>query len=55
VKCQINVNFNVVNLEKSFGFRQSLRPFPIIVSNNYPKINGKMGFTVEDKELIVNN
>jgi hypothetical protein len=44
-----------VNLEKSFRFQQSLRTFPVIVSNNYPRISGKMGFTIEDKALIINN
>jgi hypothetical protein len=28
--------------------------FPVIASNN-PKINGKMGFTIEDKALVINN
>jgi hypothetical protein len=38
---------SVVDLEKSFRFRESLRTFPVIVSNNYPRISGKVGFTIE--------
>jgi hypothetical protein len=63
VNCHTNVNFNnnnnnnnngvVVNLEKKFQFRQNLRTFPIIVSNNYSRISGKMGFAIEDKALII--
>jgi hypothetical protein len=45
MKCQTNVSF----IEISFRFRQSLRTFPVIVSNNYPKISGKMSFTIEVK------
>jgi hypothetical protein len=29
--------------------------FPVIVSNSNPKISGKMGFTIEDKALIINH
>jgi hypothetical protein len=43
-----------LTLKKSFRFRQSLRTFPVIVSNNYPRISGKMGFTIEDKALMIN-
>jgi hypothetical protein len=43
-----------VNLEKSLQLRQRLRTFPVIVSNNYPRISGKMGFTIENKPLIIN-
>jgi hypothetical protein len=41
-----------VNLEKSFRFLQSLRMFPVIVSNNYPRISDKTSFTIEDKALV---
>jgi hypothetical protein len=37
----------LLTLKKSFRFRQSLRTFPVIVSNNYPRISGKVGFTIE--------
>jgi hypothetical protein len=52
MKCQTNAID--VNLENSFQFRQSLRTFPVIASNN-PRISGKMSFTIEDKTLIINN
>jgi hypothetical protein len=45
----------MLTFEKSFRFRQSLRTFPVIVSNNDPRISGKMNFTIEDKALIINN
>jgi hypothetical protein len=54
MQCQINVTIDV-NLENSFRFRQSLRTFPVLVSNNYPRISGKMSVTIEDKALIINN
>jgi hypothetical protein len=41
-----------INLEKSFRFLQSLRMFPVIVSNNYPRISDKTSFTIEDKALV---
>jgi hypothetical protein len=57
VKCQWNVNFKttmlMLTLKKSFLFRQSLRTFPVIVSNNNPRISGKMSFTIE--AFIINN
>jgi hypothetical protein len=34
---------------------QNLQTFPVIVSNNYPTISGKISFTIEDKALIINN
>jgi hypothetical protein len=34
-------------------FRQSLQTFTVIVSNNYPRINGKMGFTIEEKAFLL--
>jgi hypothetical protein len=37
----------LLTLKKSFRFRQSLRTFPVIVSNNYPRISRKVGFTIE--------
>jgi hypothetical protein len=44
----------VVNLE--IRFRQSLPTFTVIVSsNNYSIINGKMGCTIEDKAVFINN
>jgi hypothetical protein len=50
MQCQINVTIDV-NLENSFR----LRTFPVLVSNNYPRISGKMSVTIEDKALIINN
>jgi hypothetical protein len=44
----------MLTLKKSFRFRQSLRTFPVIVSNNDPKISGKISFAIEDKPLIIN-
>jgi hypothetical protein len=56
-KYQKNINFKAIvlllTLKKVFYF--GLRTFPVIVSNNYARINGKMGFTIEDKTLIINN
>jgi hypothetical protein len=45
----------MLTLKKSLRFRQSLRTFPVIVRNNYPRISGKMSFTIEDKALIINH
>jgi hypothetical protein len=42
----------VVNLE--IRFRQSLRTFTVIVGNNYARISGKMGFTIEDIAVFIN-
>jgi hypothetical protein len=53
MKCQTNASFKAT--VKSFRFRQSLRMFPVIVSNNYPRISSKMGFNIEDKALIIIN
>jgi hypothetical protein len=59
VKCQRTVSFKatmlMLTLKKSFQFSQSLRAFPVIASNNYPRISGKMSFTIEDKSLIIIN
>jgi hypothetical protein len=58
MKYQTNVNFKatvLLTLKKSFRFLQSLRTFPVILSNNYPRISGKMGFPIEDKALSINN
>jgi hypothetical protein len=59
VNCQKTVNFKatvlMLTLKKSFRFRQSLRPFTVILSNNDPRISGKISFTIEDKPLIINN
>jgi hypothetical protein len=27
--------------------------FAVIISNNHPKISGKMGFAIEDKALLL--
>jgi hypothetical protein len=43
----------MLTLRESFRFRQSLQTFPVIQSNNYPRTNGKMSFTIEDKALIM--
>jgi hypothetical protein len=45
----------MLTLKQSFRFRQILRTFPVIVSNNCPRISSKMDFTIEDKALIINN
>jgi hypothetical protein len=42
----------VVNLKTTFRFRQSLQTF---TNNNYPRISRKIGFTIEDQALIINN
>jgi hypothetical protein len=39
----------------TFRFRQSLQTFIVILSNNYHKISGNMGSTIEDKALIIIN
>jgi hypothetical protein len=44
----------MLTLKKSFRFWQSLGTFPVIASNNDPRISGKMSFTIEDKALIIN-
>jgi hypothetical protein len=36
-------------------FRFGLVKFIVIVSNNYSKVIDKMGFTIEDKALIIIN
>jgi hypothetical protein len=58
VNCQKTVNFKatvlMLTLKKSFRFRQSLRTFPVIVSNNDSRISGKMRFAVVDKAFIIN-
>jgi hypothetical protein len=55
-KRQFLNNGVVINLEKSFRFRQSLRTLTIIiVSIDYPRISGKVGFTIGDKALMINN
>jgi hypothetical protein len=48
----------MLTLKKVFDFGKSLRRFPVIVSNNYPRIIDEMGFTtftIEDKALIIIN
>jgi hypothetical protein len=45
---------NKSNILHSFRFRQSLRTFPVILSNNYPRISGKMNFFIVNKALICN-
>jgi hypothetical protein len=44
----------MLTLKKSFRFWQSLGTFPVIASNNDPRISSKMSFTIEDKALIIN-
>jgi hypothetical protein len=39
----------------TFRFRQNLEAFTVIESNNYFRIFGKMGFTIDDKALTTNN
>jgi hypothetical protein len=39
VKCQRNVNFKATVL--MLTLKKSLRTFPVIVSNNYPRIRDK--------------
>jgi hypothetical protein len=55
---QRNVSFKatvlMLTLKKSFRFWQSLGTFPVIASNNDPRISSKMSFTIEDKALIIN-
>jgi hypothetical protein len=41
--------FLVVNLENNFAILQHLQTFTGIVSNNYPRISSKTGFTIEIK------
>jgi hypothetical protein len=36
-------------------FRQNVQTFTVIVSNNYVRISGKIGFIIEDKVLIIIN
>jgi hypothetical protein len=43
----------LLTLKITFRFRQSLQTFAVIVSNSYPRISGKMGFTIENKVLII--
>jgi hypothetical protein len=43
--------FAVVNLENNFLISAK---FTVILSNNYPRISGIMGFSIEDKALIIN-
>jgi hypothetical protein len=40
----------VINLQNNFStfFILSLETFTVIVSNNYPKISGKIGFVIEN-------
>jgi hypothetical protein len=50
VNCQTNVSFKARVLSFSISVK-----FTVITSNNYPIISGKMGSTMEDKTLIINN
>jgi hypothetical protein len=47
----------LLTLKTTFRFRQTLQTFTIIIviNNNYPRISSKMGLTIEDEALIVNN
>jgi hypothetical protein len=38
----------VLTYKTAFRCRQSLQTFTVIVGNNYPRISGKMGFTIAD-------
>jgi hypothetical protein len=40
----------VVNLENNFSISAK---FTVIVNNNYPRISGKMGFTIEEKAFLL--
>jgi hypothetical protein len=40
----------VVNLENNFSISAKLT---VIVNNNYPRISGKMGFTIEEKAFLL--
>jgi hypothetical protein len=40
-----------VNLENKFSISAKFTDVTVIVSNNYSRISGKMGFTIEDKAL----
>jgi hypothetical protein len=42
----------VVDLENNFSISAQLT---VTVSNNYPRINSEMDFTIDDKALIINN
>jgi hypothetical protein len=42
----------VVNLENNFSISAN---FTDVINNNYPRISSKMGLTIEDEALIVNN
>jgi hypothetical protein len=45
-----------VNLKKKlFSISATFRDVSCNLSNNYPRISGKMSFTIEDKALIINN
>jgi hypothetical protein len=39
----------------AFRFRQSLQTFTVIVSNNFPRISGKMRLTIEEKAFSLRN
>jgi hypothetical protein len=40
----------VINLENNFSISAK---FTVIVSNNYPRISGKIGFTIEEKPILL--
>jgi hypothetical protein len=40
-------------LKTTLRFRQSSQTFAVIVSQNYPRISGKMGFTIEEKAFLL--
>jgi hypothetical protein len=48
-----NVKETLILKQRRFRIRQSLRMFPVIVSNNYLRMIGKIRFTIEDKSLII--
>jgi hypothetical protein len=53
VHCQTDVNYFKatvlsLTLKTVFDFGRAYKPFPVIVSNNYPRISGKLGFIIID-------
>jgi hypothetical protein len=56
MECQRNINHALfLTYKTTFGFRQRSQTFTVIVSNNYSRIGGKIGFTIKDKALVINN
>jgi hypothetical protein len=58
VNCQRNVSFKATVLSvtlKKISISAKFTDVTCNLSNNNPRISGKMGLTVEDKILIINN